>query len=260
MKGKFVKFLVLLKEVPDTWGERVLDLGTGRIDRTGDQVLDEIGERALEVALSYRDANKDAEVVVLSMGPASITTSLRRALALGANSAVHVVDDRLAGADLLMTARALAAAIRDEGFDVVLAGNESTDGRGGVLPAMLAELLGVPQLTFAQSVEFDGSVARGRRGTDSGSMVLTATLPAVVSITERLPDARFPGLKGLLAAKKKPIRTVLLSELDLGSEAAGASVVVSTTERPARSAGRKIFDSGTAGDDLVNFLAAERFI
>lgn len=256
-----MKFVVLIKEVPDTWGDRTLDLQTGRIDRhSGDQVVDEIGERALEVALSYRDSHKDAQVVVISMGPASITGTLRRCLALGADSAIHVVDDELAGADLLTTARFLAAAIRAEGFDVVITGNESTDGRGGVLPAMIAELLGVAQLTFSTSVQIDEATIRTDRATDAGTLSLSASLPVVMSITERLPDARFPGLKGLMGAKKKPIATVRSVDLDLAPAEHGSSVVIATTQRPARSAGRRIVDDGTAATQLADFLQSERLI
>lgn len=256
-----MKFLVLVKEVPDTWGDRAIDLTTGRVDRSaGDQVIDEIGERALEVALAYRDAHKDAQVAVISMGPASIVGTLRRCLALGADSAVHILDDELSGADLLTTAHVLAAAIRREGFDIVLTGNESTDGRGGILPAMIAELLGVAQLTFANSVEIDASTVRASRATDVGTLSLSAAVPMVLSITERLPDARFPGLKGLMGAKKKPIITLRASELDLGGVPYGTSVVISTSQRPARSAGRKVIDDGSAARELADFLQAERLI
>lgn len=256
-----MKFLVLIKEVPDTWGDRRLDVLSGRIDREGvESVVDEIGERALEVALSHRDINKDTEIVVVSMGPDSIVKSLRKCLAMGATSALHLVDSALAGADLLMTARALAAAIRQEGFDVVLTGNESTDGRGGALPAMIAEFLGVPQLTFAGSVEFADGRVRCQRATESGSVELSATLPAVVSITEGVPDARFPNLKGLMTAKKKPIKTVVLEDLALGDLTPGHSTVLSTTQRPARTGGVKVVDTGNAGNDLADFLVDKRLL
>ena len=260
-KARFVKFLVLIKEVPDTWGDRRLDVLSGRIDREGaESVVDEIGERALEVALSYRDIHKDTEIVALSMGPDSIVKSLRKCLAMGATSALHLVDTALAGADLLMTARALAAAIRREGFDVVLTGNESTDGRGGALPAMIAELLGVPQLTFANSVEFADGQVRCHRATETGSVELCAALPAVVSITEAMPDARFPNLKGLMTAKKKPIRTVVLEDLALGAVTPGRSTVLLTAQRPARAGGVKVFDTGNAGNDLADFLVDKRLL
>ena len=143
-----MKIFVLVKEVPDTYGDRKLSLETGLADRSaGDVVLDEITERALEVALSYADKNPDAEVTALTMAPESSTATVRRALAIGAASAIHIADDELVGADLGLTAQVLAAAIRRGGADLVITGNLSTDGSGGVIPAMLAEHLGYAQAT-----------------------------------------------------------------------------------------------------------------
>src|SRR5690625_4908913 len=137
-----MKIVVLVKEVPDTYGERKHDLETGLVDRAAsDRVPDEITERAVEAALSYAEANAGAEVIALSVGPESANGALRKALAMGATSAVHILDDALIGADLTLTAEVLAAALKRIGFDLVLAGNESTDGTGGVIPSMLGELL-----------------------------------------------------------------------------------------------------------------------
>ncbi|TFC80550.1 electron transfer flavoprotein subunit beta/FixA family protein [Cryobacterium sp. TMS1-20-1] len=256
-----MKILVLVKVVPDTWSERKIDLASGWVERgTADDVIDEIGERALEVALTYRDVHKDTEVVLVSMGPASIIKPLRKGLAMGATSAVHLVDDGLAGADLLATAAALAAVIRREGFDLVLTGNESTDGRGGLIPAMLAEHLGVPELTFLNSIEIAEDRVRGERRTESGTALISASTPVIASITERLPDARFPNFKGLMTAKKKPLVAVSLAELGLRADRPAASVVVSAKERPARTHGVKISDSGNAGNDIAEFLASNRLI
>ncbi|MGB4136247.1 MAG: electron transfer flavoprotein subunit beta, partial [Microbacterium sp.] len=177
-----MKIYVLVKEVPDTYGDRKLDLETGLADRGGDVVLDEITERALEVALSYADKNPGAEVVALSMSPESATASVRRALAIGAASAVHVVDEGLRGADLTLTAEALAAAIRRGEPDLVITGNLSTDGSGGVIPAMLAEHLGYAQATALSAVEIAEGQVSGTRAADAGNQTVTATLPAVISI------------------------------------------------------------------------------
>ena len=137
-----MKIIVLLKQVPDTYEERKLDAATGILDREASEpIIDEIVERAIETALSYKDAHKDTEIVLLSMGPDSVTASLRKALSLGADSAVHVLDDGLAGSDLARTAAVLAAALATTGYDLIIAGNESTDGRGGAIPAMVAEHL-----------------------------------------------------------------------------------------------------------------------
>lgn len=256
-----MKILVLVKEVPDTWGERKLDPATGRVDRDSvDPVLDEIGERAIEAALTIKGSDKSIEVVVVSMSPSSASKSLRKGLAMGANSAIHLADEALRGADMLLTAEALSALIHKEGFDLVLAGNESTDGRGGMVPAMIAEHLGVPHLTFLESIEVTGGRVSGVRGTDSGMAEVSAALPSVASITERLPDARFPNFKGILSAKKKPYATVTLAELGVSAVRPVSSVVLSSRERPARSGGIKVVDSGNAGRDLAEFLAQNRLL
>ncbi|WP_285137632.1 electron transfer flavoprotein subunit beta/FixA family protein [Microbacterium sp. lyk4-40-TSB-66] len=255
-----MKIVVLIKEVPDTWGERRLDLETGLADRAASSpVLDEIDERAVEVALAHADAHPGTEVTVVSMAPASATATIRKALAMGATSAVHVVDDSLRGADLLLTAEVLAAAVRRTDYDLVIAGNLSTDGGGGVIAAMVAELLGVPQLTGLAAVELsDGSVS-GDRVSDAGTMRVTAELPAVVSITEALPEGRFTTFKGIMAAKKKPYETVDAASLDVepGDPATPRYIMLSVAERPPRASGTKIVDEGDAGERLAAFLVAE---
>lgn len=253
-----MKILVLIKEVPDTWSQRRLDSVTGRIDRdASDPVIDEIGERSIEAALNHRDKNPDTDVVVMTMGrPGAATTALRKALALGATSAVHITDARLAGSDLGWTALALAAAIRSEAPDLVIAGNESTDGRGGVIPAMLAEHLGVPHLTGLVSLDIRGDSVSGERVESATTIVVEAPLPAVVSITERMPEARFASFKGTMGAKKKPLRTVSAAELGIEAalESLPRSVVLSVTARPARTPGPRIVDDGRAGVELADFL------
>jgi len=256
-----MKILVLLKEVPDTYGDRKLDLETGLADRAAtESVLDEIGERALEVALTRADKAPDCEVVVLSMAPASATDTIRKGLAMGATSAIHVVDERLRGADYGLTAEVLAAAVRREKADLVVTGNLSTDGAGGVLPAMIAEHLGLPQLTALSSVDVSDNSVSGTRASDAGTMQVSATLPAVISITEALPDARFPNFKGVMAAKKKPIETLSLDDLAVDADASdrGSSIIIALSERPPRAAGVKIIDEGDAGEKLAEFLLQNR--
>ena len=258
-----MKVVVLVKEVPDTYGDRKLSLETGLADRgASETVLDEIGERALEVALSYADKNPDAEVVVLSMAPAGSAATVRKGLAMGAASAVHVADEGLVGADLGLTAQVLAAAVKRTGFDLVIAGNLSTDGSGGVLPAMLAELLDVPSATFLNTVEIGDGQVSGERGSDGATMQVTAQLPAVISITERLPDARFPNFKGIMAAKKKPFETLSLEDLGVEPESHewSRSIVIGLTEKPPRTAGVKITDDGDAGEQLAEFLIQNRLV
>lgn len=256
-----MKIVVLVKEVPDTYGDRKLSLETGLADRAASEaVLDEIGERALEVALSYADKNAGTEVVVLSMTPESAVATVRKGLAMGAASAVQVVDEELLGADMGLTAEVIAAALRRIGFDLVIAGNQSTDGSGGVLPAMVAELLDVPAATYLNSIEIGEGSISGVRASDGATAQVSAALPAVVSITEALPDARFPNFKGIMAAKKKPFETLSLADLDIDphSVEASRSIVIALSEKPPRQAGIKIVDEGDAGEKLAEFLIQNR--
>jgi len=257
-----VKIIVLVKEVPDTYGDRKLSLETGLADRSaGDVVLDEIGERATEVALSYADAHPDTEVIVLCMGPAGAVGTVRKGLAMGAAQGVHIVDDDLLGADLGLTAEVLAAAASRIGFDLVITGNVSTDGGGGVIPAMIAELLNVPHATALVSVEISEQAVTGERTTDGGSMSVSADLPAVISITERMPDGRFPNFKGIMAAKKKPLETLSLADLGVDPDSsASRSIMISVAEKPPRAAGVRITDEGDAGEKIADFLAQNRLL
>ncbi len=260
-----MKIVVLVKQVPDTYEERKLDPVTGILDRAAHApILDEVAERAIEVALRYKDSHSATEVVLLSMGPATVTAALRKALALGADSAVHVLDAGLAGADLTVTAAVLSAALTRSGYDVIIAGNESTDGRGGVIPAMVAEHLQLPHLTFLDAVEISADRVSGVREAESGSLDVHAALPAVISVTERSPEVRFPNFRGILAAKKKPLTIMSLEDLALDPHAlianTGHSVVTSTTERQARTAGIKVVDEGNAGVELAEYLAAGHLI
>jgi electron transfer flavoprotein beta subunit len=258
-----MRIVVLVKEVPDTYGDRKLDLETGLTDRsTPERVLDEICERALEVALAHADKAPGTEVVVMSMAPESATSSVRKGLAMGAASAVQITDDALTGADLSVTARVLAAALRRTGFDLVITGNLSTDGAGGVLPAMLAEHLGVPHATALREVEIGADAVTGVRATDFGAATVSAPLPAVISITEALPDARFPNFKGIMAAKKKPLEVLSLAELDVDVDPAAApqSILTRVGEKPARGAGVRIVDEGDAGEKLAAYLLENRLV
>ncbi|WP_314426530.1 electron transfer flavoprotein subunit beta/FixA family protein [uncultured Microbacterium sp.] len=258
-----MKIFVLVKEVPDTYGDRKLNLETGLAERgAGDVVLDEITERALEVALSHADKNEGTEVVAVTMAPAGSTASVRRALAIGAGSAVHIADEQLAGADLGLTAETLAAAIRRGEPDLVITGNLSTDGSGGVMAAMLAEHLGWAHATALTTVEITADGITGTRGADAGAQSISASLPAVISITEALPDARFPNFKGIMAAKKKPLDVLTLDDLGVSADPAAAprTIMTSVAEKPPRAAGVKIVDDGDAADKLVEYLVQNRLV
>lgn len=258
-----MKIVVLVKEVPDTYGDRVLDLETGIADRAAsERVLDEIGERALEVALTYADAHPGTEVAVVAMTPEAAAATVRKALAMGAGSALQVVDEALLGADLGLTAEVLAAAVARTGFDLVIAGNQSTDGVGGVIPAMVAEILGVPHATALTSVSIEDGTVSGTRAADGATVQVSASLPAVVSITEALPDARFPNFKGIMAAKKKPFETVTLADLGVDADPALAprGIMTAIAARPARAAGTTIVDEGDAGTRLAEYLIQNRLV
>ncbi|MEW1819188.1 electron transfer flavoprotein subunit beta/FixA family protein [Arthrobacter sp. NPDC080031] len=259
-----MKIIVLIKQVPDTWSTRRLNLETGMLDRAAsDAVPDEINERSLENALQYKDAEPGTEIVVLSMGTEDTTKTLRKMLSLGADSAVLVADPALAGSDMVQTTTVLAAAVSKIGADLVLAGNEATDGAGGVVPAMLAEILGHPLLPSLESISITGSSVTGSVQVDGGSLKLSAPLPAVASVTEKSAEARLPNFKSIMQAKKKPLDTWSLQ--DLGIEAGPESatvrcVMVSATERPPKKAGPKITDDGTAAAELADFLVQNRLL
>lgn len=258
-----MKIAVLVKEVPDTFEDRQLDLETGLADRAATSaVLDEISERALEVALAYREGSPETTVTAVAMGPATASTSLRKALAMGADEVLHVTDPLLLGADLVLTADVITAVVQSRGFDLTIAGNMSTDGGGGVLPAMLAEKLDVPHLTSLSSVSIDESTVSGTREGDAAVLTVSAELPAVLSITEALPGPRMPTFKGIMAAKKKPYTELALGDLGVVADAAQTprSIVLEAKPRAARAAGMKVQDDGEAATQLAEFLQQNRLI
>ena len=259
-----MKIAVLAKQVPDTWSDRKIDLESGMLDRSAsDPVADEINERALENALRFKDDNKDVEVVLVSMGPEGTAQTMRKLLSMGADSAVLVTDAALTGSDMVQTARVLAAAVqRIGGVDLIIAGNEATDGRGGMVPAMVAEILGLPVLPGLDELHIDADSVSGTAPVDGGTLRLSSGLPAVVSVTEKTAEARFPNFKGIMAAKKKPLESLTLAELDLTAGPDNApvrSVMVSAAARPPKQAGPKVNDDdGTAAAQLAEFLVSQR--
>lgn len=260
-----MKIMVLAKQVPDTWQERTLDMETGMLVRDGaaEPVPDEISERVMEVALQYKDSGADVEIVAMTMGPEDATKTLRKMLAMGADAAVHVADEALAGSDAVQTARVLAAAIEKEGADLVLAGNLATDGSTGVVPAMLAELLDRPYLPHAEALEISETEVVGTVVTEDADLRAAVALPAVVGLTEKTDEPRFPNFKNIMAAKKKPLTDYSLADLGIVAgpvEAEYRSVMVSANARPEKQAGPKVVDDGTAAEQLAAFLAENRLI
>jgi electron transfer flavoprotein beta subunit len=256
-----MKIVVLVKETPDTYGDRKIDLETGLVDRGASEVvIDEISERALELAVATAEKVPGTEVVALSMAPSAAEATLRKSLAIGADSAIQVVDEGLVGADVIQTATTIAAALTHTGYDLVITGNRSTDGGGGVLPAILAELLEIPSATGLDSAEVTAEQVSGSRTSDDSTMDVSVALPAVISISERMPEARFPSFKGIMAAKKKPFETLDLAALGVASddETTAHSIVVAAAERPPRAAGPTIVDEGDAGTKLAEYLVQNR--
>ena len=262
-----MKILVLIKYVPDATADRRFteDLTTERDAVPG--VLSELDEYAVEQALRQVEAGVGMHVTYLTMGPPEAGAALRKALSMGGDAAVHVCDDELRGSDYLVTSRVLARAAEKIGFDLLVCGMASTDGGGQVLPTMVAERLGIPQLSFVTEFTLgtaDESTVSARREGDGVIERLEAAVPAVVSVTDQSGEPRYPSFKGIMAAKKKPVTTWSLADLDLDPAVVGRSGSVTSvqqiTRRPARQAGRLVPDEGDGGRQLAGFLASEKLI
>ena len=259
-----MNIVVCVKQVPDTAAERKLSSDDATLDREAvDGLINELDEYAIEEALQIAEAH-DGEVTILSMGPDKASESIRKALSMGAGKAVHLVDDTLAGSDALGTSYALAQVLGRIGFDLVVLGAESTDARMGALPAMLAERLGVPQLSLASKVEIDGIAVRIHRQSDDGYQVVEGSLPAVIGVLEKINEPRYPSFKGIMAAKKKPVQTMSLADAGIDAALVGlanaATEVVDFAARPPRQVGTIVKDEGDGGGKAADFLAAQKFI
>ena len=255
---------VLVKQVPDTWSDRKLIEPDWTLDReSADAIIDEIDTRGVETALLLVEEH-GGEVTVITMGGDRATESLRKALAMGAHKAIHISDNGLAGSCALQTSAALAAAIKPLGVDLVITGNESTDGASGVLSSMLAEQLGWPQLTSVRALTVSGGTAKAERVNDVGYSEVSATTPVVVSVTEKINEPRYPSFKGIMAAKKKPVSTVGIADLGLDPSTTGlanaSTSVIAAAIRPPREAGVKVNDDGAAATEVAQFLATARLI
>jgi electron transfer flavoprotein beta subunit len=263
-----MKIVVCVKYVPDAQADRRFadDLTT---DREGvDGLLSELDEYAVEAALRLVQDADEGSVTVLTMGPARAADAIRKSLQMGADAGVHVLDDALHGSDALATSRVLAAAITTLDFDLVLTGMASTDGTLGVVPAMLAERLGIPQVTLAEWLKVedgpDGPVVRIERDGDTQAEVIEASLPAVVGVTDHANEPRYPSFKGIMAAKKKPVTTLSLADLGISPSEVGLSAAWSAVDtvvaRPPRQHGQVVTDEGDGGTKLVEFLAGAKLV
>lgn len=252
-----MKVVVCVKQIPDPATPYKLEEGTNWLVRPEDQILDDTDRYGVEMGLQLAQES-EGTLTLVSMGPAGNAQGIRQALAMGADKAIIVDDQELRGSNALTTARVLAAAIEEEGFDLVIAGTESTDGYSGVVPQIIAGLLDAPALTYATSVETtEGSVTIHRQ-TATGYDVVTTSLPAVVSVTAGVVEPRYPTFKGIMDAKKKPVENKTLSDLDV--EPAPDQKVASITDAPEREAGRKIEDDGEAHNEIITLLQERKVI
>lgn len=261
-----MRIVTLVKYVPDATGEREF-ADDGTVDREGsDGLLSELDEYAVEQSLQLAESGAgsdgdDVEVIALTMGPDDAADAIKKALQLGASSGVHINDEALHGSDSLATSAVLAAAVTQLEADLVVCGMASTDGTMGVVPAMLAERLGWPGLTLAHRVELADGVLTIDRDGDADSQRVSGRLPAVLSVTDQSGEPRYPGLKNIMAAKKKPVQEWDLSDLGLEGSAVGQgaalTTVVQTTPRPPKEAGRVVQDAdGSGAAALAEFLRA----
>jgi len=247
---------VCVKQIPDPAAPQSLD-AANNLNRSGKLILDEADTYGVEMALQLADKAGGGDVTVVSMGSASDVAGLRNALAMGAAKAVIVSDDSLRSSDALSTAKVLAAVLRRESFDLVLAATESSDGYTGTLPVQLAELLGLPSITFAKAVAIEGATVKVSRQTEAGYDEVTAPLPALVTVTAGVVEPRYASFKGIMAAKSKPLEVLSVADLGLEGQvgAAGAReevVVVEPAE--SRQAGEKYVDDGDGAKKVVAFL------
>ncbi len=252
-----MKVVVCVKQIPDPATPYRLEEGNNWLIRPEEQILDDTDRYGVEMGLQLAQAS-EGTVTLVSMGPAGNGQGIRQALAMGADKAILVEDNTLRGSDALTTARVLAAAIEKEEFDLVIAGTESTDGYSGVVPQMLAEILGVPALTYATKVETADGAVTIHRQTASGYDVVSSSLPAVVSVTAGVVEPRYPTFKGIMDAKKKPVDAFSMG--DLGAERAPEQLVLSITAAPERAGGNKVEDDGEAHLAIVSLLEDRKVI
>ena len=261
-----MNIVVTVKQVPDTWAEKKLDAADKTVDRTSvDNVMNEMDEYGVEEALKIKEAH-GGEVTVVTMGPAKAVDTIRKALSMGADKAVHLSDDALHGSDALATSAALAKVISTLSPDIVITSSEASDARGGVIGALLAERLGLPQLTQARKVTVDPAAGKVtiERLADNGYALVEASLPAVVGVVEKINQPRYPSFKGIMAAKKKPLTTLSAADAGLDAAAVGlagaASAVLTAEAAPPRSSGTIVKDEGDGGSKVAEFLAAQKLI
>ena len=256
--------VVCVKQIPDPATPGQLDPGTKNLKREGKLILDDSDAYGVEMALRLAEKAGGGEVTLVSMAPNGETSGLRTALAMGAAKAILVSDEALAGSDALGTAKVLAAAIRRAEPDLVVAATESTDGYTGTTPVQLAELLGLPSVTFAKSVDVGDGRVKVNRQTEAGYDEVECPLPALVTVTAGVVEPRYPSFKGIMAARSKPVEQLTVGDLGLSADEVGAKgarqEVVDVAPAEERKAGEKIVDEGDAHERVVAFLAELKLI
>jgi electron transfer flavoprotein beta subunit len=253
-----MKIAVCVKAAPDAASGRHIDPSTNRLDRSGELTISEWDTYPIEEALKLRESAGDGEVLVVSMGPERALDALRKALAMGADRALLVSDPSLEGADLLGTAKALAGALEREQADLVLFGQQSADGGGACLWAAVADRLRQPVISQVSELTVDGSTLTGKRQTEYGYDVIRAPLPAVVAVADSINTPRYPSLKGIMGAKKKPQET--LSAAEVGGPEAPGTTVAGLNLPPARGDAQKFDDDGSGAEKIVEFLVSKRLV
>jgi electron transfer flavoprotein beta subunit len=259
-----MNIVVLVKQVPDTEADRKLSSSDNTVDRAAvDAVINYIDEFAIEEGLRLKEAH-GGEVTILTVGPARATESIRKALSMGADKAIHVTDEALHGSDAIATAKVIAKALGTVEWDVAIAGSEATDSRAAIVPAILAEVLGVAQLSLARKVTVDGTTVTIERVTDTGYETVSGSTPAVISVVEKINDPRYPSFKGIMAAKSKPLTTLAISDLGIEAGEVGLanawSQVTSFENAPPRAAGVTVKDEGDGGVKIAEYLASKKLI
>ena len=259
-----MKVVVCVKEVPDASAPKRIDPQSYRLDRSVPGALNEFDTHAIEEGLRLKETGGEGEVVAILMGPERAADSLRKALALGADRAVHVVDEALAGSDLVATSKALAKAVEREEPGLVLFGQQAGDSDGAVLWAAVADRLRLPVVSQAASLEIAEGKVRVKRQTEYGYDVIEAPTPCVVAVSDAINEPRYPSLKGIMGAKKKPQDTVAVAELGLDSsevgEAGSRTEVYALGEPPARGDSKRIEDDGNAAEAILEYLSEKKLV
>jgi len=255
--GCLVKIVVTVKQVPDPNSTTILE-ADNTVARDREVVLDPGDECGIEEGLQLKEAH-GGEVILVSMGPERAKDAIRKGLSMGADRGVLITDEQLAGADVLLTARALAAAIKPEQPDLVICATESYDGSTGMVPPMLAELLGLPQLTIVKKVELDGTTIRVHRQTADGYQVVEASTPALITVTAGIAEPRYASLKGIMAARSKEIKQVGLGDLGIERGEPGETIE-GAADAEARKAGAVIEDDGHAVERIMQVLAQAKAV